>query len=159
MRPHRLRAGCRIVAVLAALLAAGVAAAATYVVDDTGTIPYEAQAPTRWRIATGPNRQMSSEIEGAATVNVRLNVQPWQNHNGRIYLALPQQPVGVVNVEWATQGRLLPGKLQSGERTLVYAGPIRTAFLEDNFAVRVVADGRRVNATQRLQFHFEIDVD
>ena len=159
MSTRRLRTGCRIIWVLAALFAAGDAAAATYVVDDTGTIPYEAQAPTHWRIATGPNRQMSSEIEGAATVNVRLNVQPWQNRNGRIYLALPQQPVGVVNVEWATQGRLLPGKLQSGERTLVYAGPIRTAFLEDNLAVRVVADGRRVNATQRLQFHFEIDVD
>ena len=54
---------------------------------------------------------------------------------------------------------MLPGKLQSGERTLVYAGPIRTTVLEDNFTVRVVADGRRVNATQRLQFHFEIDVD
>ncbi len=65
----------------------------------------------------------------------------------------------MVNVEWATQGRLLPGKLQSGERTLVYAGPIRSNFLEDNFTVRVVADGRRVNAPQRLQFHFEIDVD
>jgi hypothetical protein len=156
---HLLLAGCRIVWVLAALFAPEDAAAATYVVDDSGTIPYEAQAPTRWRTATGPNRQMSSEIEGAASVNVRLNVQPWQNRNGRIYLALPQQPIGVVNVEWATQGRLLPGKLQSGERTLVFAGPIRTAFLEDNLAVRVVADGRRVNATQRLQFHFEIDVD
>jgi len=157
--PHRSFARSCHVCVLATLFAAGAAAAVTYTVDDTGTIPYEVQAPTRWRTASGSNRQMSSEIEGATTVNVRLNVQPWQNRNGRIYLALPQQSVGVVNVEWATQGRLLPGKLQSGERTLVYAGPIRTAFLEDNFSVRVVADGRRVNATQRLQFHFEIDVD
>ncbi|MFO1322831.1 MAG: hypothetical protein U1F15_02100 [Burkholderiales bacterium] len=127
--------------------------------DDSSTIPFEAQTPMRWRNTTGGNRQMSNEIEGGATVNIRLNLQPWLNRNGRVYLALPQQPVGVVNVEWATQGRMLPGKLQSGERTLVFAGPIRTAFLEDNFSVRVVADGRRVNATQRLQFHFEIDVD
>ena len=84
---------------------------------------------------------------------------PWLNRSGRIYLALPQQPVGVVDVEWATQGRLLPGKLQSGERTLVYAGPIRAEFIEDNLSVRVVADGRRVLGNQRLQFHFEIDVD
>lgn len=140
--------------------AAGGLAAATYVVDDSSTIPYEAQAPMRWRNAPGgANRQMTNDIEGGATVNVRLNLQPWQNRNGRIYLALPQQPIGVVNVEWSTQGRMLPGKLQSGERTLVFAGPIRTQFLEDNFVVRVVADGRRVNAMQRLQFHFEIDVD
>ncbi len=145
---------------MAALLAVGSSSsAATYVVDDSGTIPYEAHAPMRWRNATGGNRQMSSDIEGGAAVNVRLNLQPWLNRNGRVYLALPQQPVGVVNVEWSTQGRLLPGKLQSGERTLVFAGPVRTPFLEDNLTVHVVADGRRVISNQRLQFHFEIDVD
>jgi hypothetical protein len=135
------------------------ASAATYIVDDSSTIPYESNVATRWRDSAGGGRQMSNEIEGAATITLRLNVQPWMNRNGRIYLALPQQPIGVVNVEWATQGRLLPGKLQSGERTLVFAGPIRTPVLEDTFAVRVVADGRRVIAAQRLKFHFEIDVD
>ena len=142
------------------LALASSAGAATYIVDDSSTIPFETNVSTRWRdnSATG-GRQMSNDIEGAATVTLRLNLQPWLNRNGRIYLALPQQPIGVVNVEWATQGRMLPGKLQSGERTLVYAGPIRTSVLEDTFTVRVVADGRRVNAAQRLQFHFEIDVD
>jgi hypothetical protein len=142
------------------MLAALPAPAATYIVDDTASIPYESNVATRWRdnAATG-GRQMSNEIEGAVTITTRLNVQPWQNRNGRIYLALPQQTVGVVNVEWSTQGRLLPGKLQSGERTLIYAGPIRTPVLEDTFIVRVTADGRRVNATQKLKFHFEIDVD
>ncbi len=144
---------------LIALVAAGSAFATTYIVDDSSTIPFESQVVTRWRNTTGAYRQLSSEIEGGATVSIRLNLQPWLNRNGRVYLALPQQPVGVVNVEWATQGRLLPGKLQSGERTLVYAGPIRSGFIEDNFTVRVVADGRRVAAAQRLQFHFEIDVD
>ena len=144
---------------LIALVANGAAIAATYIVDDSSTIPFESQVVTRWRNTPGTSRQLSGEIEGGATVSIRLNLQPWLNRNGRVYLALPQQPVGVVNVEWATQGRLLPGKLQSGERTLVYAGPIRSAFIEDNFTVRVVADGRRVAATQRLQFHFEIDVD
>lgn len=149
-------------AALCALLAVAAtgAPAATFVVDDTSTLPYETNMPMRWRdsAATG-GRQMSNDIEGATVVTLRLNLQPWLNRNGRVYLALPQQPVGVVNVEWATQGRLLPGKLQSGERTLVYAGPIRSPFLEERLTVRVVADGRRVIASQRLQFHFEIDVD
>lgn len=148
-----------IVAAALALFASAAPDAATYVVDDSGTIPFEAQAAMRWRDAATAGRQLSNEIEGGAAVNVRLNLQPWLNRNGRVYLALPQQPVGVVNVEWATQGRLLPGKLQSGERTLVYAGPIRAPFLEERLTVRVVADGRRVIASQRLQFHFEIDVD
>jgi len=140
-------------------LAASPVCAATYVVDDTSTIPYESNVVTRWRDSAMGGRQMSNDIEGGAVVTLRLNVQPWLNRNGRVYLVLPQQPIGVVNVEWATQGRLLPGKLQSGERTLVFVGPIRTPTLEDTFTVRVVADGRRVNAAQRLKFHFEIDVD
>lgn len=158
MRRTPARALLAAACVLAALPAVE-PGAATYIVDDSSTLPFETQVPGRWRNVVGANRQMSNEIEGAATVNIRLNLAPWQNRNGRIYLALPQQPVGVVNVEWATQGRLLPGRLQSGERTLVYAGPIRTSILEDTFSVRVVADGRRVVSTQRLQFHFEIDVD
>jgi len=155
LRPPGLSFCCA----LFALLVSGVSIAATYVVDDSTTIPFETNVSTRWRDGMNGNRRLSNDIEGGATVTIRLNLQPWLNRNGRIYLALPQQPVGVVNVEWGTQGRMLPGKLQSGERTLVYAGPIRTNTLEDNFTVRIVADGRRVVATQRLQFHFEIDVD
>jgi hypothetical protein len=144
---------------LFAVLASGAACAGTYIIDDSGSIPFESQISTRWRDGGSSGRRMSNDIEGGALVTIRLNLAPWLNRNGRIYLALPQQPVGVVNVDWATQGRMLPGKLQSGQRTLVYAGPIRTSVLEDNFTVRVVADGRRVTASQRLQFHFEIDVD
>lgn len=144
---------------LAAAACANGSLAATYIVDDSSTLPFETQVNTRWRDGVTGGRQMSNEIEGGATVSIRLNTQPWLNRNGRIYLVLPQQPIGVVNVEWATQGRLLPGKLQSGDRTLVYAGPIRSNAIEDNFTVRVVADGRRVLAAQRLKFHFEIDVD
>jgi hypothetical protein len=149
----------RTLCVAMSLAVATPALAATYVVDDASTIPFESTVATKWRDSATGGRQMSNDIEGAATITLRLNVQPWMNRNGRVYLALPQQPIGVVNVEWSTQGRLLPGKLQSGERTLVYAGPIRSPVLEDTFAVRVVADGRRVIAAQRLKFHFEIDVD
>ena len=107
------REGLRLVrAFLASLLAfATVADAATYVVDDTGSLPYQSTLNSRWRQASG-NRQVGTDIEGAATVTIHLNLAPWINRNARIYLALPQQSIGVVNVEWATQGRLLPGKLR-----------------------------------------------
>jgi hypothetical protein len=146
-------------ALLTAFLTLAVpAAAATYIVDDSSTIPFETNVASRWRQATN-GRQLGNEIESAATVTIRLNLAPYVSRIGRIYLALPPQPIGVVNVEWATQGRMLAGALQSGQRTLVYSGPIRTPILEDNFVVKVVADGRRVAVTQRLQFHFEIDID
>ena len=151
-----IRRACLVLGLALAL--AGPVFAATYVVDDTSTIPYESNLVSRWRQgATG--RQLGNDIEAAALVTVRLNVAPWLNRNARIYLALPQQPIGIVTVDWATQGRLLPGTLRSGERTLVYTGPIRTPVLEDNFQLKVVADGRRVALTQRLQFRFEIDID
>ena len=143
---------------LAFMTMAAPALAATYIVDDSSTIPFETNVASRWRQAAS-GRQLGNEIESAATVTIRLNLAPYLNRVGRIYLALPPQPIGVVNVEWATQGRMLAGALQSGQRTLVYSGPIRTPILEDNFVVKVVADGRRVAVTQRLQFHFEIDID
>ena len=86
--PTRIRFCCVMLASMLTL--APPAIAATYIVDDTSTIPYETNLVSRWRqSATG--RQLGNDIEAGATVTVRLNVQPWLNRNGRIYLALPQQ--------------------------------------------------------------------
>jgi hypothetical protein len=134
--------------------------AATFIVDDSGTLPYQSVINSRWQqTGSGGRRQIGNQIEGSTTLTIHLNLTPWLNRNAHIYLALPQQSIGVVNVEWATQGRLQPGKLQSGDRTLVYAGLIRSGVLEDTIAVKVVLDGRRMTLAQRLEFHFEIDVD
>jgi hypothetical protein len=132
--------------------------AATFTVDDSTSIPNESNVTMRWKSAN-PSRLAGNTVEAATLVTLRLNVAPWRNKTGKIYMALPQQPIGPVSVEWTTQGRLLPGKLISGERTLVYAGPIRSNSLEDTFGVRVETDGKRLATPQRLQFHFEIDVD
>jgi hypothetical protein len=142
---------------LATLLAAP-ATAATFRVDDSASIPNETNVTMRWKSAN-PNRLTGNTVEGGILITLRLNVAPWLNKTGRIYMALPQQPIGIVNVEWTTQGRLLPGKLISGERTLVYAGPIRSGTLEDTFVVKVETDGKRLANPQRMQFHFEIDLD
>ena len=134
------------------------ATASTFRVDDTASIPNETNVIMRWKSAN-PNRFTGNTVEAGIVITLRLNVAPWRNKIGKIYMALPQQPIGPVNVEWTTQGRLLPGKLTSGERTLVYAGPIRSTTLEDTFGVKVETDGKRLANPQRLQFHFEIDVD
>jgi len=144
---------------LALLVAAPLAAsAATFRVDDSATLPNEANTAMQWR-SLAPNRTVGNAVEGTSVFTVRLNTAPWLNRVGKIYMALPEQPIGTVTAQWSTQGRLLPGELLSGRRTLVYSGPIRTPLLEDTIALRISADGRRLVSPQRLQFYFEIDVD
>jgi hypothetical protein len=132
--------------------------AATYRVDDSATQPYESSAVLRWR-SVAPTRGGDDTMEGGTTVQVRLKLAPWLNRQGRIYLALPEQPPGKVVARWTTQGRLLAGQVSTGQRTLVYAGPITTPLLDETLALRIEADGKLMAASYRLNFHFEIDVD
>ena len=147
----------RALAVLFTLAASG-AGAATYRVDDTGSVPAESTARLKWRELV-PGRRPDSTLEGAVGVAVRLNLSPWVNRTGRLFLVLPEQPIGVVRAKWTTQGRLLPGQLVSGQRALIYTGPISMPFLEETLALQIEADGDRLPNSHRLKFHFEIDVD
>jgi hypothetical protein len=134
------------------------AAAATFRVDDSLSLPSETTTAMKWR-SLAPSRAVGHAVEGASVLTVRLNLAPWLNKTGKVYMALPEQPIGQVTADWTTQGKLLPGQLVSGNRTLVYAGPIRAGLLEDTIVLKLQADGRRLVAPQRLQFYFEIDVD
>lgn len=139
-------------------IASGSTFGATYRIDEAGTFPQESTAPMRWR-QVAPARGGDNTLEGSTTVNLRLNLSPWVNRNGRIFMVLPEQPVIVVRASWTTQGRLLPGRVVSGQRALVYVGPITTALLEETMVVKIEVDGTRLSSSQRLQFHFEIDID
>jgi hypothetical protein len=134
------------------------ATAATYRVDDSATMPRESSAAMKWSRPQGANAEFN-DIEGSTTVQVRLNLAPWLKRNGRVFLVLPEQPGAPVNVSWTTQGRLLPGQLISGQRALVLAGPINVERLDETMVLRIRTDGTRMTAAQRLNFHFEIDVD
>jgi hypothetical protein len=148
----------RRLALLAAIAATTCAHATTFRVDDSLTLPNETSTPMKWR-SLAPNRAVGHAVEGQTVLTIRLNTAPWLNKTGKIYMGLPEQPLGQVSAEWSTQGKLLPGQLLSGSRTLVYAGPIRANMIEDTIVLRLQADGRRLSAPQRLQFFFEIDVD
>lgn len=134
------------------------ATAATYIVDDGATIPQESTALLRWR-QTAPSRANDNTMDGALTVVVRLNLAPWMNRVGRVFLALPEQGTTPVKVSWTTRGRLLPGTLTPGNRVLVLSGPITTPVLEETLVLQIEADGSRLIGKQRLKFQFEIDVD
>jgi len=147
--------------VLSLLVALGLssdALAATFPVDDSTSLPGVAQTKMQWR-SLGPNRVAGDFVDGATVVTLRLNTARWINRVGQIYMVLPSQPIGLVNVNWTTQGKLLPGTLVSGSRALIYAGLIRAPTIEDTIEVHVHTDGKRLTSAQRLQFNFEIDVE
>ena len=134
------------------------ASAATYLVDDGASAPQESSALLRWR-RLAPSRSNDNALDGTTVVIVRLNLAPWVNRTGRVFLALPEQGTTPVRVSWTTRGRLLPGTLSPGNRVLVFAGPITTPTLEETLALQIEADGSRLSGTQRLKFQFEIDMD
>lgn len=133
------------------------AMAQTYRVDDSasqvlgGTLRLKPQPPAG-------RGQLDSNVAGEIAVAVRLDVSPWKGHQARIYLTAPMRPGAAITTRWSTQGRLLPGELRSGERTLVYAGPIQTDTLEDTMRLAIQADGRKLRRDEQLAFAFEIDL-
>lgn len=123
---------------------------ASQVLDPNVTMEWESIAPTR-----GPD---ANAVSGQFAVLVRLDVAAWQGRMGRIYMILPPTPSGTVTATWNTRGPLLPGTLRSGERSLVYAGPINAPLIEDTMRIQLQADGRHITRTQQLEFTFEIDL-
>jgi hypothetical protein len=133
-------------------------AAKTSVIDDSGTLPNNAALNMRWQ-QPSPRGPDANTMVGTLSLRVKLNVAPWHKRNGRIYLALPAQAPGPMAVSWTTQGRLLPGRVVSGGRTLVYAGPISTPFIEDMVELTISVDGRRLQQLYHINFRFEMDED
>ena len=102
--------------------------------------------------------QLDSNVAGEIAVAVRLDVSPWKGRQARIYLTAPMRPGAAVSTRWTSQGHLLPGELRSGERTLVYAGPIQNDTIEDTLRLAIQADGRKLRRDEQLAFAFEIDL-
>jgi hypothetical protein len=144
---------------LASLTALPVTArAATFRVDDSGTRVSAPLVPMRWRTLV-PGRGSDNSAEGQLQVALRLNVLPWLNQRGRIYMTLAPAPSGdTIRAAWRTQGRLLPGSVQSGGRTVIYEGALPSPTIEETIELTITADGRGLTSPQSLQFSFEIEI-
>ena len=141
----------------ALLLACALTArSATTAIDDGATIVYTPTVTMGWQ-SRSPRAHSSTLMAGTTPVRVRLNVSPWLHRNGRIYLVLPAQQPGPIRASWTTQGRLLPGKLVSGTRALVYSGPITTPVMEDLIQLAIAVDGRQMDRVYNIDFRFEMD--
>ncbi len=152
MRPLLLSAFCII------WLAAVPATARTTVIDDSATLPYNAALALHWQ-QLEPRGHVNNLMAGTLQLRVRLNVAPWLRRTGRIYLVLPAQQPGGMTATWTTHGRLLPGQLTAGGRSLVYSGLITTPFIEDVVQLTLTVDGRRMSQAYPVNFRFEMDED
>jgi hypothetical protein len=91
-------------------------------------------------------------------VEARIDTRPFAGRQGRVYLVLPVDAGGPVTAQWQSHGRLLGGRLVSGERALVYTGVMPATYLEDTLRMHLATDVRQMSTeTQRLAFHFELD--
>jgi len=126
-------------------------------VDDSGTVVLEPVLQMQWQ---PPGRSGSTSLVSASTrVSVQLNLAPWVGRVGRIYMTLPRAPGPTVRATWKTGGTLLPGTLLSGDRTLVYAGPVTGPVMRDLIDIALEADGARLTQPEALAFGFEIELD
>ena len=136
---------------------AAAAHAKSTTVDDSGSVTIEPTVLMRWKTAVPTRTAAGKLMVGTTTIRVRINVMPWLKHSGRIYLALPAQQPGPISLSWTTQGRLLPGQLVSGNRVLVYAGPITTPFMEDTLTFQFSVAGTLMQRAVPVTYHFEMD--
>jgi len=143
---------------LLALLLCGLApAAAAQAVrlDDSGTLVMGRQVPMRWDDARGT----STALSGAVVVHLRLDVRAWRGKRVRIYQVLPALPGTPVQVEWRSQGVLMPGRMRDGDRVLVFSGVPTAEALQDTLEIEFRMDGDRTSGRDRLRFEYELETD
>jgi hypothetical protein len=131
--------------------------AAAVRIDETGTVVSEPVVNMKWR-QLAPSRTHDNTVEATLRVDVRLNLAPWLNRQSRIYMVLAPANGERIRSRWTTQGRLLPGTMFSGERALVYQGPVAVSALTESLLLTLEADGQRLAQLQTLNFYFEIEV-
>ena len=151
------RAGpARLVAAAILALAALPTFAATVRLDDSASQVIPPNATWQWE-----SRSLRSGINTLhmnIRVNVRIDTRAYAGRQGNIYMALPPDGSSTVRAEWFTHGRLLPGRLASGERVVVYSGVIPGPYLDDTIQVHLTTDARQLaEDVRRIQFNFELD--
>lgn len=138
------------------LLGATAAQAETHRLDDSLSQVFPPVAEWAWE--PGALRSGATRLHMQVRVNARIDTKAWAGRQARIYMVLPADAGAPVTAEWETQGRLLGGRLVSGERALVFSGIVPGPWLEDTMRVRLTSDTRFARESgNRFAFHFELD--
>lgn len=141
---------------LGAAAPASFAQAAPQPIDDSGTMVEMPTLPLVWSPQRGGS--YGGLVTASTRVNLVLHLGSWLGREGRIYMVLPRGNGTPVRARWAGAGRILAGELVSGQRALVYSGPITAPLLEESMLMTIEADPRHLAQAQVLQFGFEIEV-
>lgn len=134
------------------------ASAQAFRIDDSGSVVLDPVLRLDWQQA-GRVGTSSPLVSASTKVNVQLNLTAWTGRTARIYMTLPRTSGPSVRATWTTGGTLLPGTLISGDRALVFAGPINGPLMRDLIDIKLEADGVRLVNPEALAFGFEIEVD
>ena len=147
---------------LTAALACGLFASAVWAnphrLDDSQSYTVPPNVQMQW-LPLKSGQAYAGGMEARLRVNIRIDTHNWIGRSGRIYMVLPRDQSSNMEAVWTTQGSLQAGRLVSGERTLVFAGPIAGPMLEDQLQVRLRSNADWQSNSRRLNFHFELDVD
>ncbi len=129
--------------------------------DDSGSHTIPPNVQMQWRHAPGSSlaaAHSTSQMEAALRVAIRLDTQAHAGRSGRIYMVLPADGGPPLQLQWLTQGRLLPGRLNPGDRALVYQGLLPGPTLSDQLQLLVLADGEWASASRRMTVFFELEL-
>lgn len=124
--------------------------------DDSGSYAVQPNLRMQWRSAIASTGS-SAATEARVRVQIRIDTKAYAGQQGRVYMVFPLDAGPPLRAEWQTEGRLLPGVVLSGGRTLVYAGPLPGGALEDQLTVRLSSDVSWLSDSRRLNFYFELD--
>jgi hypothetical protein len=134
--------------------------ALTSILDDTGSQAIDPVVSLKWERRAPSSEDGEAMLVGSTTVRFRLQVMNWQGRTAHIYLALPLQSLGPVHMSWTTRGALQSGAVQSGSRTLVYAGAVQDSIIEEVLLLTFLIPARLMpDHALPLNFHFELDDD
>ena len=129
--------------------------AAVFTVDDSASSVL-GDGKWRWRsLQFGSPDSMT--VDSRFSVHAVLNTQPWVGKPARIYMLLAPQPTRL-SLQWTTRGTLLAGRIEPGQRVLVFDGTVTAALLRDQLEIQASADGRELRSAQRLRVSYEIEV-
>lgn len=124
--------------------------------DDSGSYAVQPNVRMQWQSAIASTGS-SAATEARVRVQIHIDTRAYAGQQGRVYMVLPLDAGPPLRAQWQTEGRLLPGSLISGGRTLVYAGPLPGNALEDQLSLRLSSDVSWLSDSRRLNFHFELD--
>lgn len=150
-RSHARRWACTL-----GLLIASTGQADSIRLDDAGSYAVQPNVRMQWQSAIASTGS-SAATEARVRVQIRIDTRAYAGQQGRVYMVLPLDAGPPLRAQWQTEGRLLPGSLISGGRTLVYAGPLPGNALEDQLSLRLSSDVSWLSDSRRLNFHFELD--